>query len=514
MSGVTALLPRQRDPLHRGVRAGWRAPERVVVAHALAALGMSLPWPLLLLEVSERSTSGWVLGLAAAARMLPYVAISWCAGRIGDRVRRDRLVRITLALRIVLLAVTGAALLADQLVVAVVAATLAVAVATPAYPSLAAGMPSLAGRRSEQMTGLLVTVEVASFVVGPALGGLMLVPVLRPATAAVAVGLVVLAWVVMAGIRLPVATRTAAAGTAAREPLWRNTPAVRAIGVICVVNLVLAGTGVALVGLAADVWGSAEVGYGVATAALGFGALAGPLLALGVVAAVRGRWRAPVGMVLLGLPVASVALTAGHVWALAPLALAGAAATYVEAEATGHIQRAVRDDARAGVLGVTDSAMVAAAMVGAFGAPLVGDVIGQRWLIVLFGAASVACVALARSAGPQRAPEVVDVRDVVIDLRADPNPSGRPLVAAQRSLNSTSPSMSSALRRRESSIAASSAPRSCSKKSRSSSSPKSKNSCRPHSRISVLLTSRPVSAHPPRARDSRSDDANTSIPHG
>ena len=243
------------------------------------------------------------------------------------------------------------------------------------------------------MTGLLVTVEVASFVVGPALGGLMLVPLLRPATTFVSVGLVVLAWVVMAGIRLPAATRAVGFRIDAEsEPLWRNAPAVRAIAVICVVNLVLAGTGIALVGLASDVWGSAEVGYGVATAALGFGALAGPLVALAVVGVVRGRWRAPVGMLLLGVPVASVALATGHLWALAPLALAGAAATYVEAEATGHIQRAVRDDARAGVLGVTDSAMVAAAMVGAFGAPLVGDLIGHRWLLVLLGGAAAACV--------------------------------------------------------------------------------------------------------------------------
>jgi MFS family permease len=407
-------IPRQRDPLHRAGRARWRVPERVVLAHALAAVGMSLPWPLLLLEVSERSSSGWVLGLAAAARMLPYVAISWCAARLGDRVRRDRLVRATLAARVVLLTAVGAALLADMLLLAVVAATLAVAVATPAYPSLAAGMPALAGSRSERMTGLLVTVEVASFVVGPAVGGLLLVPVLRPATVAVALALVVLAWVLMVGVRLPAATgRTL---DRPREPLRHNVAAVRAIAVICVVNLVLAGTGVALVGLAAQVWGSAEVGYGITTAALGFGALAGPLVALVVASVVRSGLRAPVGMVLLGAPVAGVALASGHAWALAPLALAGAAATFVEAEATGHIQRAVRDDARAGVLGVTDSAMVAAAMVGAFGAPLLGGVVGHRWLVVLLGAVAAGCLLLAR---PHRGlvAEVVDVRDVVVDLR-------------------------------------------------------------------------------------------------
>ncbi len=399
---TTPGVPRQRDPVRR-VRTSWRAPERVVLAHAFAAVGMSLPWPLLLLEVSERSTSGWVLGLAAAARMLPYVAISWCAGRLGDRVRRDRLVRATLAGRVVLLLAVGAALLADRLVLAVLAATLAVAVATPAYPSLAAAMPRLAGRRSERMTGLLVTVEVASFVVGPALGGLLLVPVLQPAVVPVAVALVVLAWVLMSGVRLP-AVVTARTQDVVPEPLWRNVPAVRAVVVICVVNLVLAGTGVALVGLAADVWRSAEVGYGVATAALGFGALAGPLVGLVVAAVVRGGLRAPVGMVLLGAPVAAVALATGHGWALAPLALAGAAATFVEAEATGHIQRAVPDDARAGVLGVTDSAMVAAAMVGALGAPLLGGLVGHRWLVVLLGVAALGGVLLARPGGRGGAP--------------------------------------------------------------------------------------------------------------
>jgi hypothetical protein len=228
---------------------------------------------------------------------------------------------------------------------------------------------------------------------------------------------VVLAWVLMAGVRLP-AVVAASTRDVVRESSWRNAPALRAIAVICVVNLVLAGTGVALVGLAADVWRSAEVGYGVATAALGFGALAGPLVALVVATVVRGGLRVPVGMVLLGAPVAGVALATGHVWALAPLALAGAAATFVEAEATGHIQRAVPDDARAGVLGVTDSAMVAAAMVGAFGAPLLGGLVGDRWLVVLLGAAAVGGVLLAR---PRRRPA-----QMVVDLR---EPAGRCVAA-------------------------------------------------------------------------------------
>ena len=416
---VTGLLPRQRDPRHRDAGVGARIAERVVLSHALAAIGMSLPWPLLLLEVSERSSAAWVLGLAAAARMLPYVAVSWCAARIGDRVRRDRVVRVTLLARVVLLALTGVALAVDEVLLAVVAATLAVAVATPAYPALAAGMPGLAGPRSERMTALLVTVEVASFVVGPAVGGLMLTQALRPATVPVAVALVVVAWLVFAGVRVPTTVR-ALRGVAVvpHESLWRNRPALRAIAVASLVNVVLGAVGVALVGLAADVWQSHDEGFGLATSALGFGALGGPLVGLLVVAFVRPRWsRAGVALVLTGAPVALVAAAPDHLWALAPLAVVGAAATYVEAEAISDIQAAVPDERRAGVLGISDSAIVSAMMVGAFAAPVLAALIGDRWLMVLLGALCCAGVMWARGARPSTPVEVVDVRGVVIDLR-------------------------------------------------------------------------------------------------
>jgi MFS family permease len=61
----------------------------------------------------------------------------------------------------------------QELVVTVGLAVITVAVGTPAYPAAAAAMPSLAGRRSSQLTSFLVTAEVSAFVVGPALGGLL-----------------------------------------------------------------------------------------------------------------------------------------------------------------------------------------------------------------------------------------------------------------------------------------------------------------------------------------------------
>ncbi len=58
----------------------WRPVPRLLGAHALAAVAMSLPWPLLLLLVWQRTggtaRGDLLLGLAAAARMLPYVLLS------------------------------------------------------------------------------------------------------------------------------------------------------------------------------------------------------------------------------------------------------------------------------------------------------------------------------------------------------------------------------------------------------------------------------------------------------
>ena len=46
----------------------------MITSHAIAALAVALPWPLLLVLVAERSDDPLLLGLVGAARMLPYVA--------------------------------------------------------------------------------------------------------------------------------------------------------------------------------------------------------------------------------------------------------------------------------------------------------------------------------------------------------------------------------------------------------------------------------------------------------
>ena len=362
---------------------------KLVASHGLAAVGMSLPWPLLLLLVWEHTHSGALLGLAGAARLLPYVAFSWAAGRLADRYPRDRIVRLSVAARIVLMIGVAAALQAGATGVALGAATLAVAVATPAYPALAAAMPAVAGRTTERATNLLVTCEVASFVVGPALGGLLLAPGTRAAVPWLAVAMLAGAAGLLSDISLPT-PRSVAARDNARvlSTVRRSRPILVAIAAVALVNLVIATVALALLPLAESGWAApGGAAYGVATGALGFGALGGPLLAR---LAGRRRLGARAWLALLAGCLGLVAASPGLATAVLPLAIAGAAAVQVETAATAAIQRHAPDQMRATVLGITDTAMVAAALVGALVAPVLAGAMGARALVLGTG---VVCLA-------------------------------------------------------------------------------------------------------------------------
>ncbi len=368
---------------------------KLVASHALAAVGMSLPWPLLLLLVWEQTHSSLLLGAAGAARMLPYVAFSWAAGRLADRYARDRIVRLSVAVRIVLMIGVAAALQAGATGVALGAATLAVAAATPAYPALAAAMPAVAGRTTERATNLLVTCEVASFVVGPALGGLLLGPGTRAAVPWLAVAMLAGAAGLLIDISLPTPRTVAARENAGvLSTMRRSRPILVAIAAVSLVNMVAATVGLALLPLAETGWAApGGVAYGVAIGALGFGALGGPLLAR---LAARRQLGAGAWLALLAGCLGLVAVSPGLAFAVLPLAMGGAAAVQAETAATSAIQRHAPDQMRATVLGITDTAMVAAALVGALVAPALAGAMGARALVLGTGVVCLAGMFLLR----------------------------------------------------------------------------------------------------------------------
>jgi MFS family permease len=373
---------------------------RVIAAHALAALAVALPWPLLLVLVDDRSNDPMLLGLVGAARMLPYVAFSWATARLADAMRRDLIVRATLVMRAVLLTGAAVAVVADHVWVAVVACTLAVAVGTPAYPAQVAAMPGIAGGQRLRATDLLVTIEVAAFVVGAALGGLLLHHATRDLLPWVPAVMTLASLVMIARVSMPAPVRTEIdRPRLSPYAALRDAPAARrAIAVMAAINLVISLVAVALLPLALDTWSSDAAGYGLATGVLGFAAFGAPVL--------RRLGRSPEhsitwGLALLALGLVLVVPVPSLGWSLAPLALAGAAAVSVEAGATAVLQEHVGDEVRATVLGLNDSVIIAAALVGSLVAPVAVDAAGGA---VLLGALTAGIALVAWWTRPLAAP--------------------------------------------------------------------------------------------------------------
>lgn len=417
-------------PARTRLRSRVAPPARVVVAHALAAVAMSMPWPLLIDEVWRRTHDDTLLGVTGAARLLPYVALSWLFARLADRFARSRVIRGTLLLRIALLGAgalvsspvgTGWLGASSAQTASVILATAVVAAATPAYPAAAAGMPALSGDENDRWTQALVTVEVGSFVVGPALGGALVGRLSVAAVFGVAALSTVAALGLLRTVRMPRpgrsgaaagdpgatgAARSPSAPGAARSPSAPGAarapgapgaafkrPALSAqawcaIAVMVVLNAAMSGLGLLLVPLAETEWGDLTA-YGPAVAALGIGAAATPVIASALRLHTSGRsilWFVGATLMVGGSPGLAVATL--------PLVVAGGASVRAEALATEALQSAVPDEHRAAALGIGDTAMVAAALVASAVAPHVTTMVGARPHGVVVGLGVAASAAL------------------------------------------------------------------------------------------------------------------------
>jgi MFS family permease len=352
---------------------------RLLASHGLAAVAMSMPWPAVLAHVwSATQSDGW-LGVAGAARMLPYVVLSALAGMLADRVRRTRVLRWSTGIRVVLLTGCALALQLNHVALALVLAVVTVAAGTPAYPAAVAAMPKLAGPRSARLTDLVVTAEVTAFVVGPAFGGVLIGMGDGSLTVWLAAGVALAAFPLLLGLDSGPVMRSGGPVVRGRLRTVLTSPGVPvAIAVVAVVNAVQSAASVGLVGLSDQIWAEGQGGFGIATAALGFGSLTAPALA--VLLRLRGS------LLLTGAGLAAAGVTPGVAVAATPLALAGGAGTVVECVSTEVLQRSVPDHVRAFALGLADSVMVSAAMIGSLVAPQLMDLVGPSVSFVALGA--------------------------------------------------------------------------------------------------------------------------------
>jgi len=366
----------------------------LIAGHAASSVGQTLGVVAVAGVLYARTGEiGWVTA-AAAARLLPYVMGSTVAGVLADRRDRRKVLVWSCVVRAVLVAglAGGVAAAAPPalLVGLVFAATLA---GTPCYPALAAAIPAVVPAHDlAPANGLLTTIETGAFMVGPALGGALLVV----GTASLVLAMNALAFVAALALFIPVGVLPA---TSAAEALDSFGGALVAglrtiVGsgrvlapmlLVVSVNLVYGGSLVCLAAYARVRLGSGETGLGVLTAALGVGALVGVFLANPLARTRRPMRAILVSALLAGVPFALLAAVRQPAVAAGLLVVAGAASIVTEVLAVTVLQRELRPTVIARVFGVLDALVIGAVLVGAaLMHPLI-QVLGLETAVVVIG---------------------------------------------------------------------------------------------------------------------------------
>ena len=316
-------------------------------------------------------------GLVALAQLVPAALFAPVAASLGDRLPPGRVLVLGYLAQAAGMALTAAVLLADGPPLAAYAcAALAATAVTVTRPAQAVLTPSLA-RTPEELTAANVVagwIESASLLAAPALAGLLLGLWSAGVVFAVMAVVALVAALLVAPIRGPVATggggsviddTVAGVRTVAHEPglralIWLLGLQAMAIGVLDVLYVVLA---VAVLG-----HGGETAGY--LNAAFGAGGVLGVVATVALVG--RSRLALPLagGLVLWAAALAGIGAVSSTTAALVLLAAAGAGRTVLDVAGRTLLQRLAQPEALGRVFGLLESVSMAGLAVGSVIAPV------------------------------------------------------------------------------------------------------------------------------------------------
>ena len=338
------------------------------------------------------------VGLIFLARLIPAALIAPFAGMLGDRYRRERVLLLTNATRVVLVGATALAVFVDADPWVVYALSIAATIATTPFRSAQAALtPSLARDPAELTAANAVASGVESIAVfaGPALAG-VLFAVTSTGVVFTATALLLVAsmfFIVLMNVeRKERPRREVEASTIASEALAGFTaigrhPALRMIMLLLAAQTAVAGAVQVFIVVAAfELLGLGEGGVGYLNAAMGIGALIGAVGALSLTGARRLSPAFIVGVVLAGLPLVVIGIKPEVAVAVVLLGVLGAGISLVDISGLTLVQRAVPDDVLARVFGVVQMLWLVSMGLGAAVVPLLISLLGLEGALIATGA--------------------------------------------------------------------------------------------------------------------------------
>jgi MFS family permease len=330
------------------------------------------------------------VGLAGLIRLLPAAVIAPSAASLGDRIRRERLLLAAAFLGAISLAGSAVAAFAGSESGVLAGAALFGVSSTLIRPTLQALLPSLTRTPEELVASNAATSTVESLgtLIGPLVAGVLVEQARVGVTFAVAAGAMALG----VGLLLLVHAEGPATGhaTARAHPAFAWRTVVQHAGAPAVVALMVAQAfvrgclNVLIVVAAFRLLDGAGGTVGVLTAAIGAGGVIGAVVS----STIHGSRLARVFALSLlgwGLPIVLIAPSPELVAAFVLLAIVGASNSIEDVSGFTLLQRAIRDDALSGVLGLIWGAAMGALALGSIATPLLVREMGARTAFVLVG---------------------------------------------------------------------------------------------------------------------------------
>jgi MFS family permease len=414
---------------YRGV-LGIRDARLLIGASAASQLGDWLYNAALLAYVYIATGSAAWVGVATIFRLLPYAVLGAFGGVVADRYDRRSVLLAGDLLRLLLMVALAIAVAAESAIAVIIALTTLASVAGAAErPAAMALLPRLVGEaRLGPANALLHTVQELGVVVGPAIGAIILTVAATWVPFAVnALTFAVSALFIVRLRRRPGTAAAAAPEHAAAQlkqglsTVWRTTYVVPILVIVAMVELTYGAQTVQLVLYAEQKLGLGAEGYGYLLAAAGLGGL------LSVLVNARLSTSSAVSRIVVGTAVLFCATQLVYarsdavVAALLVTVLGGIGLVACEVVAETTLARVVPGDVLGRVMGLYDSLMVAAMVVGALLAPVLIErsSLSTSLLIVGIGTlvVTLACLAGLRGldAVSRRRAEALASRVAIID---------------------------------------------------------------------------------------------------
>jgi MFS family permease len=157
-------------------------------------------------------------------------------------------------------------------------------------------------------------------------------------------------------------------------------------GLFAVQTFVDGALGVLVVVLALETLDLGASGVGYLNSVLGVGGIIGGIVAAALVARARLGTDFGVGIVLWGVPLVLIGIWPEPLVAIVALTIVGLGNTIVDVSGDTLLQRAVPDEVLARAFAAMESVILVAVALGSVAAPVLVDLAGDRWALVVVGA--------------------------------------------------------------------------------------------------------------------------------